>query len=224
MHVLVVEDDEHLLNTIATVLEEEDYIVEKATTGEEGILHAEQGIFDLLILDIMLPESNGLVLLKELRAKGDKTPALFLTAKDSVEDRVQGLDAGADDYLVKPFVIDELLARIRALLRRAKGISDEGDVTYGDITLRKSDYEGYCSDNALNLTSKEYDLLSYLIQNKEQILKREQIFNRIWGFDSDANDTAVDLYIHYLRKKLITHGCDNYVRTVRGVGYMLKKE
>lgn len=224
LNILVVEDDHNLLNTIKTVLEEENYTVETALNGKEGYLYAEQGIYDVLVLDIMLPELSGLELLKKLRVKGDKTPALFLTAKDSIGDRVDGLDAGADDYLVKPFVIDELLARLRALLRRVKGLGEEGEIVYGDITLKPGEYEGYCHGEPLNLTSKEYELLAYLIQNKEQILRREQIFNRIWGFTSDANETAVDLYIHYLRKKLSNHGCNNIIRTVRGVGYMMKRE
>ncbi len=222
MRFLIVEDDVHLLEAIASVLEDEQYEVDRAENGREGLLLAEHGIYDLIVLDIMLPEMDGISLIRKLRASGNSTPTLFLTAKDSVEARVNGLDAGADDYLVKPFAIDELLARIRALLRRSKGLTTEGELKYGAIAFPANEYDATCNGRPLGLTSKEYELLSYLVQNKEQILRREQIFNRIWGFDSEANETAVDLYIHYLRKKLSACGCEEFIRTVRGVGYMVK--
>ncbi|TBL76280.1 response regulator transcription factor [Paenibacillus thalictri] len=222
MRVLVVEDDHNLREAIASVLEDEQYEVDAADNGHDGLLSAEHGIYDLLILDIMLPGIDGITLIRTLRRKGIFTPALCLTARDTVEARVQGLDAGADDYLVKPFAINELLARIRALLRRSKGFGVGGELAYGAITLAVSEYEAVCNGQTVKLTSKEYELLSYLVQNKEQILKRDQIFNRVWGLDSDANETAVDLYIHYIRKKLMPSGCDHYIHTVRGVGYMLK--
>lgn len=224
MRILVVEDDRNLLEAIATVLEDEQYHVDKADNGRNGLLLAEKGIYDLLVLDIMLPDLDGISLIKQLRKKADVTPALFLTARDSVESRVQGLDAGADDYLVKPFAINELLARIRSLIRRSKGYASEGEIQYGELNLPANEYEAYCKGQPLKLTLKEYELLSYLIQNQGQILKREQIFNRVWGFDSDANETAVDLYVHYLRKKLVPYGCDPYIHTIRGVGYMLKAD
>ncbi|MED4600789.1 response regulator transcription factor [Paenibacillus validus] len=224
MRVLVVEDDAHLLDAIVAVLEDEHYQVDYAEHGHEGYALAEQGHYDLLVLDIMLPGMDGLSMIQSLRKHGIRTPCLFLTARDSIEARVKGLDAGADDYLVKPFAIDELLARLRALHRRKKGPAEETPLTYGGLVLSPDDCEATCNGTLIKLTSKEYELLAYLIQHKEQIVKRDQIFNRVWGLDSNANETAVDLYVHYLRKKLNACGCESYIRTVRSVGYMLKAE
>lgn len=224
MRVLVVEDDAHLLEAIVAVLEDEHYQVDYAGHGHEGYVLAGQGHYDLLVLDIMLPGMDGLAIIQSLRKDGIHTPCLFLTARDTVEARVKGLDAGADDYLVKPFAIDELLARLRALHRRNKGSAEETALTYGGLVLSEGDYEAVCHGTPIKLTSKEYELLAYFIQHKEQIIKRDQIFNRVWGLDSNANETAVDLYVHYLRKKLNACGCGSYIRTVRSVGYMLKAE
>lgn len=222
MLILVVEDDRNLLHAISGVLQEEAYQVDCADSGDEGYLLAERGIYDLLVLDIMLPGLDGLSIIRKLRAKGVQTPALFLTAKDSVEARVKGLDAGADDYLVKPFAVAELLARTRALLRRNGKVGLERELSYGPIYLPASDYDGFVDKQPLKLTSKEYELLKYLVHNREQILTREQIFDRVWGIDSETNYGIVDLYVHYLRKKLSFHGCEGYIRTIRNVGYMLK--
>jgi two-component system, OmpR family, response regulator CiaR len=224
LKLLVVEDDVNLLEAVCAVLEDEGFEVERTDNGTDGLLLAEQGFYDVLVLDIMLPGEDGLSIIQKLRRKNIYTPALFLTAKDSVEARVRGLQAGADDYLVKPFAIDELLARIHALIRRSKGFMAEGELRYGPLVMPPNEHEAYYGDKPLKLSSKEYDLLTYLIQNKEQILRREQIFNRVWGFDSDANETAVDLYIHYLRKKLMSFDCGHLIQTVRGVGYMLKAD
>jgi two-component system response regulator CiaR len=223
MRILVVEDDRSLLHAIADLLKEEGYKVDVALNGEDGYSMAETGIYDLMVLDIMLPELDGLEMIKKLRARSIKTPAIFLTAKDSVEDRVRGLDSGADDYLVKPFASEELLARIRALLRRNGILGNEGEISYGRIRMPEKAYDGFVDDHPLNLTNKEYELLKYFVCNKEQILTRGQILDRVWGIDADAADSVVDLYVHYLRKKLADHGCDNYIRTIRGVGYMLKR-
>lgn len=222
MRILLVEDDRSLLKAITTVLKDESYHVDCAVTGEEGLYLAESGIYDLLVLDIMLPEMDGLSIVKRLRFKGITTPTLFLTAKDSVKARVEGLDAGADDYLVKPFDVEELLARIRALLRRFGKMGPEGEMVYGPITLFPNQYEGYVDNKPLKLTVKEYELLQYLVRNNEQILTREQIFGRVWGIDSETSEGVVDVYIHYLRKKLSAHGYGDWIRTIRGVGYMLK--
>jgi two-component system response regulator CiaR len=222
MRILAVEDDRSLLQAITDVLKEEGYQVDCADRGDEGFLLAERGIHDLLVLDIMMPGLDGLSIVKKLRAKGNQTPVLFLTAKDSVEARVQGLDAGADDYLVKPFAVEELLARTRALLRRNGKIGTEGELVYGPISLKANEHDGYVESHPLKLTSKEYELLKYFLHNREQILTREQIFDRVWGIDSEANYGIVDLYVHYLRKKLADYGCDHYIRTIRNVGYILK--
>ncbi|QYR22730.1 response regulator transcription factor [Paenibacillus sp. sptzw28] len=221
MRLLVAEDDKHLLSVLSTVLFDEEFDLDQAENGIDAKLMAEHNEYDAIILDIMLPEIDGISILRKLRANSDATPVLILTAKDSVESRVAGLDAGADDYLVKPFAIDELLARIRALLRRSKGLG-VSEIIYGDLLLSHHSYDGFCSGKALKLTPKEYELLAYFLQNKEQILRRDQIFNRVWGYYSEANETAVDLYVHYIRKKLAAFGCEEYIRTIRSVGYMLK--
>lgn len=222
MRILVVEDERPLRDAVVTVLKEEAYQVDGEGDGLEGLYMAEQRIHDLIVLDIMLPGLNGLSVLTELRAQGIDTPVLMLTARDGVEDRVMGLDSGADDYLVKPFATPELLARIRVLLRRKYGGSLDGEVSYGMLTLRRQSMEGYADGESLRLTLKEFDLLEYLVLNREQILTKEQLLDRIWGIDSDAGPSVVDVYVHYLRKKLAPTGCDGYIHTVRGVGYMLR--
>lgn len=223
MKLLVVEDDHSLLEVISTVLKEESYQVDSADNGAEGLLLAQSKVYDALILDIMLPEMDGLKLVKTLRNQSISTPVLFLTAKDSVEDRVRGLDVGADDYLVKPFAITELLARVRALLRRGHAGSGE-DISYLGLSVNPSIHDGFVDTHPLNLSQKEYELLEFLIRNSEQILFRDQIFNRVWGFTSESGINVVDVYVHYLRKKLEPYGYADVIKTVRGVGYMLKGE
>ncbi|AXI32290.1 DNA-binding response regulator [Priestia megaterium] len=220
MRVLVVEDDASLLHGIVEGLKEEGYEVDCASEGDEGLFLAEQNIYDALILDIMLPGMTGLDILKKLRKQKVLTKVIFLTAKDSVEDRVKGLDYGADDYLVKPFAMAELFARLRVMLRDLQ--AEEGMISYGPISIREANHEVMINGSALTLTIKEFQLLEYFIRNKEQILIRDQIFNRVWGFTSDVGVGVVDVYVHHLRKKLQPFNCDNYVRTVRGVGFMLK--
>ncbi|WP_289141157.1 response regulator transcription factor [uncultured Brevibacillus sp.] len=222
MLILAVEDEQALLQAIAGVLTDEGYQVDTAERGDDGLLLAQRGIYDLLVLDIMMPGMDGLTLVKTLRAKGIMTPVLFLTAKDSVQARVEGLDAGADDYLVKPFATEELTARARALLRRHGKTGAEGEMTYGPIALKINEYDGFVDDEPMKLTTKEYELLKYFLQNREQILTRQQIFDRVWGIDSDANYGVVDLYVHYLRKKLGQY--EGFIRTIRNVGYILKKD
>ncbi|MFA4137692.1 MULTISPECIES: response regulator transcription factor [unclassified Brevibacillus] len=222
MLILAVEDEKALLQTIAGVLVDEGYQVDMADRGDDGLLLAERGIYDLLVLDIMMPGMDGLSLVRTLRTKGIMTPVLFLTAKDSVESRVEGLDAGADDYLVKPFAAEELTARVRALLRRQGKQNTEGELAYGPLSLKINEYDGFVDDEPMKLTTKEYELLKYFLQNREQILTRQQIFDRVWGIDSEANYGVVDLYVHYLRKKLGAY--EGFIRTIRNVGYILKKE
>ncbi|MEN6412037.1 MAG: response regulator transcription factor [Veillonellales bacterium] len=221
MRILVVEDDALLREAIVTVFREEGYWVDEADNGDDGLFKAGQNIFDLLVLDIMLPEISGLAIVKKLRRQGLTVPILFLTARDSIEDRVAGLESGADDYLIKPFAVPELLARVKALLRRTAS-GKEGMLQYGEIALNPKLKDGFVNQNALQLTAKEYELLEFFIVNKEQILAREQIFDRIWGFESETTLGIVDLYVHYLRKKLAPFGYEAVIQTVRGVGFKLK--
>ncbi|MBP2644483.1 MAG: mprA 4 [Firmicutes bacterium] len=223
MRILVVEDDNILREATVSILSGEDYIVDQASTGDEGLYLAEQGIHDLIVLDIMLPGINGLEIVKNLRKNGCAISILLLTAKDSVDDRVIGLESGADDYLVKPFAMRELLARIKALIRRKGNLIIEDQINYGNLSLNSKVKDGFVNEEPLGLTNKEYEILEFLTLNKEQIVTREQIFDRIWGLDSDTSSTIVDIYIHHLRKKLIVYGLDTLIQTVRGVGFMLKE-
>lgn len=223
MRVLVVEDDDMLREAVVAVLQEEFYLVEEAGTGSEGLYKALQGIYDLVVLDIMLPEMSGLVIVKKIRAKGNSIPILLLTARDSVEDRVVGLEAGADDYLIKPFAVPELLARVKALLRRSGSVGHEGELAYGGITINAKGKDAFIDETPLHVTVKEYELLEFLLINREQILTREQIYDRIWGLESDTTISIVDLYIHYLRKKLAPYGRDTLIQTIRGAGFILKE-
>ncbi len=224
MRILVVEDDAVLREAIVALLTEENYLVDYAQSGDEGLYLAQQSIHDLLILDIMLPEMSGLEIVGSLRAKGYTVPILLLTARDSVDDRVTGLESGADDYLVKPFASRELLARMRALLRRKGNLIPEGELHYSGVSLNTKLRDGMVQQQPLGLTTKEYDVLEFLLLNKEQILTRDQLFDRIWGFDSDTTISIVDLYIHYLRKKLAPYRLDKLIQTVRGAGFMLKEK
>ncbi|SDE47405.1 response regulator transcription factor [Sporomusa acidovorans] len=223
MKILVVEDDDPLREAIVSLLQEENYLTDEAATGDEGLYLAQQGIYDLLILDIMLPEISGLDIVRKVRAADDAVPILLLTARDSVSDKVCGLETGADDYLVKPFAIQELLARIKALIRRRGTMANDGKISYGGVTIDSKVHDGYVNKQSLGLTTKEYELLEFLILNKEQILTREQIFDRVWGFESETTISVVDLYIHYLRKKMAPSGHDSMLRTVRGAGFMFKE-
>jgi len=226
MLILVVEDDQPLRETIAAILRKEQYSVDEAGTGDDGLFYAEQGIHDLLLLDIMLPGRSGLDIVRKIRESGSSVPILLLTAMDSVEDKVRGLEAGADDYLVKPFAVPELLARIKALLRRrGGGLAREDGVSFGEFVLYPRAKEAATREGApLHLTPKEYELLEFLALNRGQILTRQQIYDRIWGFTSDTSIGIVDLYVHYLRKKLAPFGKEYLVRTVRGAGFVLAEQ
>lgn len=224
LRILVVEDDGVLREAIVAILRGENYTVEEAAGGDEGLYAAEQDIYDLIVLDIMLPEITGLDIVKALRASGSTVPILLLTARDSVDDRVAGLESGADDYLVKPFAMRELLARIKALLRRKGNLVNEDQPGYGGISLNGRVRDGFVGSQPLGLSAKEYEVLEFLVLNREQILTKNQIFDRIWGFESDTSLTIVDLYIHYVRKKLGRFGLDGLIHTVRGAGYMLREK
>lgn len=224
VRVLVVEDDLSLLKVIGNVFESESYQADLADSGDDGFFQAEQAIYDLIVLDVMLPGMNGIDIVKSLRAKSIQTPIILLTAKDSVEDRVKGLDAGADDYVTKPFAVTELLARTRAVLRRRGNVGPDGEIVCGKLRLAPSTREVYTEEGPLKVTAKEYELLEFLMCNQDQILTRDQIFDRIWGFDSGSASSAVDVYVHLLRKKLAAFGVGQYLHTIRGVGYLFSGE
>jgi DNA-binding response OmpR family regulator len=222
MYVLLVEDDPRLGRLVERALHEAGHRVETAVDGADGLARAESGAYDLIVLDVMLPEVDGLEVCRRLREQRVHTPVLMLTARDGVPDRVRGLDAGADDYLTKPFALEELLARVRALGRRGgEGRGDEV-LQVGDLTLDLARRECRRDGRAIELTTREFDLLEYLLRNAGLVLTRQQIVDHVWGFDTQARSNVLEIYVSYLRDK-IDRGFDQpLIRTVRGVGYTLK--
>src|SRR5215203_2719789 len=220
MRILVVEDEERLARLISRVLTEEGYTVETEGEGRRALLRALAGEHDLLIVDWMLPELSGVQLVKRLRAAEVGTPALMLTARDQIEDRVEGLDAGADDYLPKPFAFPELLARVRALTRRPWGEEKEGAILKaGDVTLDPVRHVVRHGGATVDLTAKEFALLATLLQRPGQVFTRSVLLDTVWGGSPEVYANVVDLYVSYLRKKLDPGGEPSRIRTVRGVGY-----
>ncbi len=220
--ILILEDDPAILKVLQRGLSYEGYTVDIATDGYEGLARVSEHRPDLVILDWMLPGLDGLEVCRRLRAVG-RLPILMLTAKDAVQDRVQGLDAGADDYLVKPFSLEELLARIRALLRRAQ--AERAPVyQYADLTLNTIAREAKRGERRLALTAREFDLLELFLRHPEQVLTREVILDRIWGYDFGGESNVLDVYIRYLRQKLESGGEPRLIHTIRGVGYVLRLE
>ena len=222
MRILAVEDNISLLESIRQILADE-YEIDTADNGEDGLFMAQQNIYDLILLDVMLPGMSGFEIVRQLREERIDTAVLFLTAKDALEDRVQGLELGGDDYLVKPFQAAELKARIRALLRRSGILSMEQHAKYRGIELLGKEKGILIEGQSIKFTLKQYELLEYLVQNNGKILTREQIFDRVWGFDSDTTIAIVEVFIHHLRKKLEPFGYQKDIQTVRGIGYMLKQ-
>jgi DNA-binding response OmpR family regulator len=223
MRLLVVEDNLPLLDSIVQLLSDE-FEVDQASNGDDGLFLAQQNIHDAIILDVMLPGIDGFEVLKTIRNEGSKIPVLFLTARDSLEDRVMGLDSGGDDYLTKPFQAAELKARLRALLRRSGSLTTSQTIQYRGIELLGKERDVLIDGTSIKLTAKQYELLEYLIQNKGAILTKEQIYDRVWGFDSDTTIAIVEVFMHHLRKKLEPFGYHTDIKTIRGVGYMLNEE
>ena len=221
-HILVIEDEAKLAQFIELELKYEGYQVTVATDGLEGLATARECHPDLILLDWMLPRISGLEICRRLRLTGDKVPIILLTAKDEVSDRVAGLDSGADDYIVKPFSIEELLARIRAHLRRTQ--EEETDLLqFADLRLNRSTREVYRGNRSIELTAKEFDLLEYLISHPRQVLTRDQILERVWGYDFMGDSNIIEVYIRYLRLKLEANNEKRLIQTVRGVGYVLRE-
>lgn len=220
MRILVVEDEIRLAEAISQILKTNKYDVDVFHDGQSGLDYALTGIYDLIILDIMLPKLNGFDILKMCRQDKIKTPILFLTAKDEIADKVRGLDLGADDYLTKPFATEELLARIRVLLRRQGEITTD-TLRFHDAELNLSTYELSCSVKSVKLGLKEFNILNYLFSNGNQIVTKELLIEKVWGFDADVEYNNVEVYISFLRKKLSFIKSNVIIRTVRGVGYCL---
>jgi two-component system response regulator CiaR len=219
MRILIIEDDKILAKTIEQCLSE-NYDVDKAYDGEEGIMYAEQDIYDAIVLDLMMPVMNGYEVLRGLRKKKIYTPVLILTAKDSVADKVQGLKNGADDYLVKPFNREELLARIEAIIRRTTGNYAENVLEYRDMVVDLSNRTITIEGEEVVLQGRQFDMLEYLLTSKNTIITKDQIFDKIWGFNSETTTNVIEVYASGIRKALKKSGYDKYFKTIRGVGYI----
>jgi len=219
--ILVIEDDAQILQFLRRGLAYEGYQVDTAEDGQQGLILARDNPPDVVILDWMLPGLDGLEVCRRLRS-GGSVPILMLTAKESVSDRVQGLDAGADDYLVKPFAFEELLARVRALLRRRT--PDGPDVlTFSDLSLDTGTHQAFRGDRVIELTAKEYELLELFLRHPRQVLTRDVIYDRVWGYDFGGESNIIEVYVRYLRQKTEAQGEPRLMHTVRGVGYVLRE-
>lgn len=221
MRILVVEDEIRLAEALVQILIKNKYIADAVHDGISGLDYALTGIYDVIILDIMLPYMDGLEVLKNIREHRLQTPVILLTAKDEVADKVKGLDYGADDYLTKPFATDELLARLRALGRRRGEMIYDDTLTFEDLSLHLSTYELSCQSNSIRLGLKEFRILEFLISHGQHVVTKEELLEKIWGFDSDAEYNHVEVYISFLRKKLSHLHSKVSIQTVRGVGYHL---
>jgi DNA-binding response OmpR family regulator len=223
MHILVVEDESRLTTLIKRALEGERHIVDVAYDGATAYAMATETRYDLILLDLMLPEIDGIQVCKDLRKEGVDSRILMLTARGGTEDRVTGLDAGADDYLVKPFSFSELLARVRALARREVQPEPDQELQVADLVLDLGRHEARRGDKTIELTAKEFSLLEYLMRNSGRVLTRSQILDHVWGYDFESLTNVVDIYVHYLRNKIDKGFPHPLIRTVRGVGYGIKE-
>ena len=222
MRILLVEDEKQLSEALQQILIKNKYTVDAVYNGDEGLEYALTGVYDVIILDIMLPKLNGIEILKIIRKRKISTPVILLTAKSSVEDKILGLDSGADDYLPKPFSIDELLARLRALTRRSGDFINENVLEFSDIRLNLSTYEMEVNDNSITLTQKEFDILKYFMQRPKLVVSKDDLITKLWGFDSDIDYNNIEVYISFLRKKLAYVESNVKITTIRRVGYRLE--
>ncbi len=222
MRILVVEDEIHLSEALSQILKKNNYTVDVVHDGEDGLDNALSGIYDIILLDIMLPKMDGLTILRLLRKEEIATPVILLTAKGDISDKVKGLDTGADDYLAKPFATEELLARIRALSRRKSEVITDNTLKIGSIELNPATLKLSMGDKEIKLILKESELLELLIIRKNAVTSKELIIEKIWGFDSEVEHNHVEVYISFLRKKLLFLDGDVEIKTIRGAGYILE--
>lgn len=222
MRILIVEDEIHLAEALTQILKKHNYSVDVVHDGRSGLDFALSGIYDLVLLDIMMPELDGISVLKKLRKEGMPTPVILLTAKGEISDKVTGLDYGADDYIAKPFSTEELMARIRAALRRKGEVVPEDTLKFGDIELHTGNLKLTVKGKELKLNLKESELLELLLTRKQAVTSKEQIIEKLWGFDSEVEYNNVEVYISFLRKKLTFLHSDVKISTIRGVGYVLE--
>lgn len=223
MRILLVEDEVGLADALVQIFAKNKYLADACYDGVSGLDNAMTDIYDIIILDIMLPKMNGLEVLRQLRQKKITTPVILLTAKDEIADKVAGLDVGADDYITKPFSTEELLARIRSLSRRNANVICENVLSFADITLNLSTYEMFCGEKTFKLGLKEFHIMELLIRNGSIVISKEMLIEKIWGYESDAEYNNVEVYISFLRKKLSHIASRVSIKTVRGVGYCLEE-
>lgn len=220
MKILLVDDERQFTEALSIILKQHKYSVDTADNGEDGLYLALSGIYDFIILDIMMPKLDGLSVLKILRQKKIDVPILMLSAKSEIQDKINGLNLGADDYITKPFSTEELLARIRALLRRKESFA--GDVlSYGDISLNRDTYELFKADKKITLSKKEFQILEMLILNSGKIIDKEKFIEKIWGYDTEAEYNTIEVYVSFLRKKFSAVGINTEIKSIRGIGYTL---
>lgn len=218
MNVLIVDDEKDLTRALSAILVQHNYAVDCAFNGEDGLNYALSGIYDVIVLDVMMPKMNGFEMLKRLRAKKIETPVLMLTAKADVADKIDGLNIGADDYLTKPFDTQELLARIKALLRRSSQYKDNA-LSVGNTVLDRDTYELVVGEKKITLGKKEFQIMEILMINAGKCVEKERLIEKIWGYDSDAEYNTIEVYISFLRKKLAAIGSNAEIRSLRGIGY-----
>ena len=224
MRILVVEDEYKLADVVAARLKKENYEVDVSLDGEDGLYNAESGIYDLIILDVMLPKMNGFEILKEIREEGITSKVIMLTAKSMLEDKLEGLTGGANDYITKPFHMDELLARVNLQLRQDVVDVKKDYIEFGDIRLSSSSSSLSCTatGESINVINKEYQLLEYFITNPDRILSKEQIYDKVWGYDNESESNNLEAYISFVRKKLKSIGASVNIKAVRGMGYKME--
>ncbi|MBE6744451.1 MAG: response regulator transcription factor [Ruminococcaceae bacterium] len=223
MNILIVEDEVRLAEALAQIMTEQKYSVDVVHDGEDGLAYAESGLYDVVVLDVMLPKRSGFEVVRALRGKKIATPVLLLTARDEISDKVTGLDCGADDYMTKPFSPEELLARVRALARRQGDVVLE-EMTFSDVTLNLSAYTLECGAKSVHLGFKEFEVMRLLMGNPSMIVPKDDLITRVWGTESSAEDNNVEAYISFLRKKLFFLGSKVNIGTVRKVGYRLEED